>query len=225
MSIVPFPGILTPPAPAVFSLQGGTVTGGRSLTGAERTRAADAPWWRLTLPVRLSGSAEVLAWRAFVIALDGRANQALIPVCECGRSPMAVNYRLGGGVPHSDGAPFSDGSLYSELAYRVSPASSYAARSTSMVLNVASLPVLAPEPGMLFTVDNRLYMVRTAAAPSGATVAITFAPPLRAAVTTASIVRFDEAKALFELADDAAAWPSIGLQSRAEFSVSFIEAL
>ncbi|MBU6189533.1 MAG: hypothetical protein KGR68_09460 [Betaproteobacteria bacterium] len=55
---------------------------------------------------------EVLAWRAFMALLEGRANTARLPLFDLWLS--ASDAAIGAGlVAHGDGTPFSDGALYS----------------------------------------------------------------------------------------------------------------
>lgn len=203
MTIVVWPAALQIIRRPKISLANASISGGRALTGRERVRYSDAGYWRMSLSFRLVGSAQILAWRAVLARLKGRANVLEVPLFDCARSPGATNFVLPSmDVPHSDESSFSDGSTYTGPAYLATLASAVAARASSLILDIANTPAVAPLPGMFFSIASRLYMVEAVSALSGSQCTVTFTPPLRAAAAIGERVAFDDARGLFSLADD-----------------------
>lgn len=82
-----------------------------SLSGMEQAVPVIRPPWKLRLTFDNLFGRELLAWRAIMGSLEGRANAVRIPLFDLWFQPgdTAIG---GGGVPHSDGSPFSDQALY-----------------------------------------------------------------------------------------------------------------
>lgn len=83
----------------------------KSLTNFEQVQPVIRPPWRVTLSFATLVGDQVLAYRAFLAACEGRANLVRLPIFDLHH--WATDAQLqGGSVPHSDGTPFSDGALY-----------------------------------------------------------------------------------------------------------------
>lgn len=82
-----------------------------SLSGFSQASPAIRPPFTVSLEFEDLHGTEVLAYRAMLAALEGRANQIRIPLFDLWFA--ARDAQIGaGGVTHSDGSSFSDGSLY-----------------------------------------------------------------------------------------------------------------
>lgn len=83
-----------------------------SVNQSTQTKPVIRPPFRVTLEFETIFADEVLAWRAMIGSLEGRANRLRLPLFDLW---FAVrDRRIGAGlVPHSDGTGFSDGTLYS----------------------------------------------------------------------------------------------------------------
>lgn len=83
-----------------------------SLNRTTQVQAAIRPPFRVTMEFDELTGGEVLAWRAFMALLEGRANTARLPLFDLWlRASQAA---IGAGlVAHGDGTSFSDGALYS----------------------------------------------------------------------------------------------------------------
>lgn len=83
-----------------------------SLTQFTQVQPAIRPPFRVSLEFDELFGDDVLAWRAIMALLEGRANLARIPLFDLWY--RASDAAIGAGlVAHGDGTPFSDGALYS----------------------------------------------------------------------------------------------------------------
>lgn len=108
--IVDFPANL---CPANISVMPPRKTVGLSTSLTEFTQAVPAirPPFGLTLEFGTLVGDKVLAYRALLASLEGRANCVRVPLFDLWY--RARDEQIGAGsVPHGDGAPFSDGSEY-----------------------------------------------------------------------------------------------------------------
>lgn len=110
MSIIQWPSILVPSNVLVRPPR---KTGGLNTSLSEFTQAVPSirPPFGLTLEFEDLHGAEVLAYRALLGSFEGRANKVRVPLFDLWFAARDAQIAAGG-VPHSDGAPFSDGSLY-----------------------------------------------------------------------------------------------------------------
>jgi hypothetical protein len=102
---------------------GVAVTGGQPISGPPDTaETSGGGWWRCDMTIkRLSTPREIRQWRAFLGRLGNGTTPIIMPVVDiCQPWPNGYTGALPG-VPHSDGAPFSDGSLYQtrSIAYEL----------------------------------------------------------------------------------------------------------
>jgi hypothetical protein len=83
-----------------------------SLNRTTQVHAAIRPPFAVTMEFDELTGGEVLAWRAFMALLEGRANTARLPLFDLWL--RANQTAIGAGlVAHGDGTSFSDGALYS----------------------------------------------------------------------------------------------------------------
>jgi hypothetical protein len=83
-----------------------------SLSGFVQVAASVAQRWALTLEFNTLKRENVLAYRAIIAALEGKANHLRVPIVDSRLWPEDAALGLED-VPHSDGTPFDDGTLYS----------------------------------------------------------------------------------------------------------------
>lgn len=88
-----------------------TIGGGASLGEIEQVVPSVRPPFGLTLQFDHLIEDEVLAWRALIGSLEGRANVVRVPLFDLwlSASRAALGYGL---IGHSDGTGFSDGAMY-----------------------------------------------------------------------------------------------------------------
>jgi len=198
-----------------------TLSAPPSVSGVAQVVASDAGIWSVTLGnVIISKREAVLAWRAVANLLEGRLGTILVPICR-GYQPVPSGADgLYEAVPHSDDAFFSDDSGYVGRVIDVVTVGGWAARAVSGFVQVNYAGTI--EPGMHFSVDGRLYRVRTFDTDTGA---ITFRPPLREAVPSGTNLEFDDPVCLMRLASDDGMSLDLSMRRFATPSVEFIEAL
>ncbi|WP_432769814.1 MAG: hypothetical protein HEQ22_03440 [Sphingopyxis sp.] len=102
-SLVPTDILIQPPSKTV----GMTTSVNESVQVVPSIR----PPFRMTLEFETLFGPQVLAWRALIGSLEGRANRLRIPLFDLWFAAKDRQLALGL-VPHSDGTGFSDGTLY-----------------------------------------------------------------------------------------------------------------
>ncbi|WP_375599381.1 hypothetical protein [Devosia sp. Naph2] len=151
------------PRSAMFLPENASGTGGANLVGGEMIVARPGRW-RASVAGPVVCEETVLAWRAFVGAMDGRAGTVLVPKWEqrgirdadgreLGQIPMA-NY--GNGGLNFDLSGFGQSDIeHATLAADV------AAQSTRISLSLA-VGQLGPRPGNYIGIGQRLHLVTAA---------------------------------------------------------------
>ncbi|WPZ06571.1 hypothetical protein [Pelagerythrobacter marinus] len=108
MTIFDWPANLTP-ADVLLKPPRKTV-GNKSLSEVTQVVPSIRPPFSLSLRFDILGGDQVIAYRALLASLEGRANTVRVPLFDVFR---ASNAQIGAGaVTHSDGTAFSDGALY-----------------------------------------------------------------------------------------------------------------
>jgi hypothetical protein len=222
---IDWPLSLRPRSVSPPMLQALSRSGGRSLGGSERVVQHDAGYWRFSFSVILSEVAQEMAWRAVEALADGRAVPLRVPVCESGRSPAALpDWKFPDPtVLHSDDTEFDDGTSYLTRMYACSVAATAAERATALTVAVTNLPKVLPWPGMFFTLNDRLYKVRTVTALVGNAVALTIRPPLRQAALAGDDINFDQPTGLFRLGSDSTGARNLDLLRFGTLSLDLVE--
>lgn len=110
MSVFDWPAILVPTNVLVRPPRK-TVGLNTSLTEFTQAVPAIRPPFALTFEFEDLHGGEVLAYRALLGSFEGRANTVRVPLFDLWFAARDAQLSAGGS-PHSDGAPFSDGSLY-----------------------------------------------------------------------------------------------------------------
>lgn len=122
---------------------------------------------------------KVLAYRALLASLEGRANTVRVPLFDFWF--RASDAEMGAGfVPHDDGSPFSDGSLYATGDIEGVTASGVQGQRTLTVDFGAYGQLL--QGGMYFGLRDHPYIAQTVAW-AGAVATIHCSPSLRTAYT------------------------------------------
>lgn len=178
-----------------------TRSGGAAMNGTEQIISPQSSVWKWTayLPIHNAGTAR--SWRLTRVLLEGRWNYLRTRVCDryrMTRRDIGANYP-GDQVPYSDGALHSDGTGF-KLAQPNAPILSHAVRGATSIVISANEIGGALSAGLFFSINDRLYVV-TGWEEDGDEYALTFKPPLRAAVEEGDTADFD-AKALWQLDTD-----------------------
>lgn len=196
-----WPWSVLPPRNLSVDIAPRSLAGPTSVSGKTQVVSSDAGLWTLALEqVPVVSDDAIKTFRAIATLLEGRLNLIVVPISRFYQPvyPNADALGLYDAVPHSDGTTFSDGTGYVGGSIKVTAAHDAAIRATSLGVLVAYGGDI--QPGQHFSIDERLYRIRTFDPVSGA---MTFRPPLREAVTTGTELNFDDPVVRCRLASDA----------------------
>ncbi len=200
---------LVPRQPPRFNPAPRTASGGMNVRGNGQVVASDAGCWVATFSNfvvhQKQGEKKILLWDAIAGLAEGRLNALLMPVDVRGRRPLPdgvsddlIDYPTG--VPHSDGAAFSDGSLYEQSWIGVTVSADAALRAVTLQLTKVACGEI--EPGMRFSIGERMYQVKKVVSQSGGSCEVTVNFPLREAVSAGAECNFDNPVCKMRLATD-----------------------
>lgn len=167
-----------------------------------------------------------LAWRALVTILEEGVTPVIVPFCDLRHQPYGA-VALTGGVPHSDGSPFSDDSLYVSGTGGGALVTDYPLRATTIrILTTIAQPLIG---GEWFAIQHptknwRAYRIAkvepVAGAPGGYDVS--FRPPLREAVVYGEAVELINPRCLMIM--DQQANTRLEHHRYGEAAIRFVEA-
>ena len=212
-----------------FDIASRSLAAPASVSGVSQVVASDAGIWKATLGGIVVRSREaVIAFRALANLLEGRLNPVMVPTCRA-YQPIPSGFTsttaaaLLDDVPHSDDAFFEDDTGYGGSTANIVLTNSVASRAVSANITIEYGGQL--EPGMFFSLGDRLYRVRTAVYSTPTAAAITFRPPLREAATAGDVLEIDRPACRMRLLDDSQMDLELQLRRFSNPSVSFIEDL
>lgn len=152
------------PAKAMFHPDTQSRSGGQSMTGSEQVTVSNSGRWRAALTMPVLTDESILAWRAFISMMEGRAGTCLVPKWErygvrnvngreFDQQPIA---EYGGDGLNFDLTGFgqSDDVVHAQMAV---PAALGATR-LSVIINDGA----GPRPGQYIGIGERLYIVQLA---------------------------------------------------------------
>lgn len=162
MAVLDWPAILIP-SNETWALRGTSRSGGQTFDGTEQVVASPTARWAATLTVPCNTRAKVLAMRALLMGLDGRAGRVLVGPNETTRAPWYVDPLTGGRITYGRGSL----DAARDPNYAVNPDTSSALDfrvQATVGLNGIALTAQRVrggvlERGMFFSVLNRLHMV------------------------------------------------------------------
>ena len=163
----------------------------------------------------------VLAWRAILAILEEGVTRVIVPFCDKRNTPYG-NEHL---VPHSDGTPFSDGTLYAGGGPVASTSADMALRATEATLGISFARSLIG--GEWFGIEHpnkgwRAYKVREVFEQTGSTARVAFIPPLREAVPAGTPADFANPRCL--MVQDGRASTRTQQHRYTDAAIRFIEA-
>lgn len=182
-------------------IEGRTIAGGESLSGAQdliRTDGGGRVVVELADPF-LDEPEAALAWRAIAAYLDGGAQPIIVMICDARHQPTAGPVT----VPHSDGAPFSDETEYSQSDSEVSIAADAALRATVLDLDITTMP-RGFLGGEWLSIDHpihrwRAYRIAEVLEQTATTARVSVRPPLREAVLAGTQVELAAPRCVMRL--------------------------
>jgi hypothetical protein len=213
-----FPTALFAPQSIRPQLLGGAVSGGQSLSGITQLAATSGgPFWGLELGgVTLNTREKMKAWRAVEAMSDNGATSFVVPLCDRGNQPFLNPRRTDG---FTGDKVFSEGTSWT-ISEITATASAAALRATELTLASYSggATLVGGEHFTIVhpTLGARLYRIGSV---SGAT--ITIRPPLREAISSGTVLDFDNARCVMRVEGDMSA--ALELLKRGTGSVRFLE--
>jgi hypothetical protein len=201
-----------------------TLKGGTALSGEQDVVSADGGGrvFAEFAAGSLVDRDKILAWRALLGVLEEGVTRIVVPFCD----PRHTPYGGRRAVPHSDGTPFSDGSLYIGGGPVAINTAIVNLRGTSLaVVGVFTQPLIG---GEWFTIEHptkgaRAYKVRSVEPGEVAGVTIvSFVPPLREAVAAGAEVDFATPRCV--MVQDGRASSRLQNRRYTEAAIRFIEA-
>lgn len=220
-----FPIHILRPQNVSFDLDSRSLAGPASVSGSTQVVASSAGIWKATLgSIIVKSRNAVLAHRAIAALLEGRLGSILIPLCRgYGPSSGAVlsadEEALFAEVPHSDDALFDDDTGYVGSLTNVVAAADAVAGATTLVVTV-NYAADTIQPGQHFSLDERLYRIRTFDSTTGT---MTVRPPLREAVTAGDVLSFDDPVCRMRLANDDGLDLELALRKFGTPTIQFVE--
>lgn len=204
-----FPHLVFPRSGA-FWLENQTRSGGISILGNEQITVAPSSRWRARFSMPVVTEASVLAWRAFVAGMGGRAGTVLVPKWEA-YGPRDINGRRFEELATAQWGDqlFDDGGAFDLSGFGQDDTPVYATLASPAALNATQIAVnYAPgidglRPGQYFTIGQRIYMVtQTWQANEGDPTQIRFSPWLREGWAAGTPVIIDRPVCLMRFAQD-----------------------
>ncbi|WP_428673717.1 hypothetical protein [Reyranella sp.] len=218
------PGILTP-AQASVDPVAFTRKGGRSLAGLQLATTTDRGYWAAAYKgVALSGKQQRRQWNLTRQRLGGMAGVIAIPAWSFDSAPWLPGTVRGKFLtPHSDGSPFSDGSLYSQAGIVVELVNAAEIGDTSVTLRlVYGIDDLG---GVRFSHDHALYETGMVTDVDGDEWTVDVFPDVRAPIPAGVQLEFDMPTVLVHLATDREMDLTLSRGTLDKADVSFIEAV
>lgn len=221
-----WPGsVLTPGSilanPRFFSRSGGTTLG-----GIKRSTRTDRGHWSIVYrAIALHTSSQRRVWNAIRTHLAGSAGLIAVPVWSFDTTPWPAESVQGyDGVVHSDGAPFSDQSYYTQPSVVVEMAAAAAIGDTTVTLRLVSGTTYLT--GVRFSYEYALYETGALQADvDGDEWTLDIFPAIRSPIPADATLDLALPLCLCRLADDSGMDVSLSAGGFDMVDVAFIEAV
>lgn len=226
-----FPHLVFPRSGA-FYLENQSRSGGVSILGNEQVTVAPSARWAARFSMPVVTEASVLAWRAFVAGMGGRAGTVLVPKWEA-YGPRDINGRRFEELATAQWGDqlFDDNGAFDLSGWGQDDAPVYGSLASSAAINATQIAVdYAPgidglRPGQYFSIGQRLYMVtQTWQSDEGAPSTIRFAPWLREAAPSGAPVILDRPVCLMRFAQDQTGELELDMGRWGSGGLEFVEA-
>lgn len=217
------------PSSETWRIAGASVSGGRSLAGTEQVVVGGGGYWTASLTIPIRRDEQVLAARALLAALDGRAGTLLVGPCDGRRANWPVD-RYGRKLTPGfyrrrelDETPYEDPIGIPSAAISASLAEAAAIRATTCSIDVGyGSPLRA---GQYFGVGQRLHVITGITATDGTVQTVTFRAPLRAAAAVDAPIELRKPVTSMRLASDDTGALDLSLSRFATLQLDLIEAI
>jgi len=171
-------------------------------------------------------SAMIRCWRALDSLIEGQLGIISIPAWDFPRSPNAIGelgLNIYSNTPHDDDSFFDDDSGYQSSWTNVSVGTAASIGATTVVLSKETASTL--EPGHRFSINDRLYQIKSITSQDSTSATITIRPPLREAIVVGDRAEFDYPRVKVRLTDDKAMQLDLNYNGYATPTLSFYEAV
>ena len=143
---------------------------------------------------------QLLEWRGMIADMEGGLVPYLIGPFDERQAPALTTITTGILTTHSDGSPFSDGSLYTQAEVDVQLRDDMMIGATNAVFIVSVGGILSR--GMYFSIDGRMFIIRKPPELlSDNRVRVHFLPEARANAKAGSSVNFRDPTQLMQISD------------------------
>ena len=221
------------PRSGAFFLENQSRSGGLSILGNEQVTVAPSSRWRAGFSGPVVTEATVLAWRAFVAAMGGRAGTVLVPKWEAygPRNANGRRFEEQATALYGDDALFDDGTNFDLSGWGQDDDPVYATLAEAAALNATQIAVnYAPgidgvRPGQYFSIGHRLHLAtQTWQEAAGQPTQIRFTPWLRESAAAGATVNIDRPVCLMRFAGDATGELDLDMGRWGQGQLEFVEA-
>jgi len=188
--------------------------------------------WRVSFSdIPVYNANMIKCWRALDMLFEGQLNSISLPVYDYPRSPSSIDdrgmnltYFYKYASPNSDGSFFSDGSGYQSTYTNVVAASNGSVGGTTISV-LKNAPLVTLEPGQRFSINDRLYQIRTITNQGATTATMTVRPPFREAFVIGDRLEFDLPRVRVKLTSDTSMYLPLNYNQHSFPTLDFIEDL
>jgi hypothetical protein len=176
-----------------------TRSGGETITGRQQVVSSGVARWMMSLTFPLFNRETILAFRAWLAQMEGRANYTQIGPCDCSNGNRLIP--TVGGIPYDDDSLHTDGAGFMQggALPTISAAASAGATQITIINGSTQLPVLA---GSYLGVGGYMYVVAAATALPDEKTLLEIRPKLRTSLAEDAVVDWCEARGPFRLVND-----------------------
>lgn len=197
-------------------------------SGFTQVVSNSAGLWKVTFyNIPVYSASMIRLWRSISNYAEGQLNDIIIPVWDYPRAPIpnGVIYSdfFDNSIPHDSDAFFDDDEGYENTLISVDAAANASIGATSLSLTKNFSGDL--EPGHRFSVNYKLYEIRTVESQTASTASITIRPPLREAIVSGDPIIFDYPTMKVRLASDNEMQLPLNFNQQSFQTVNFIESL
>lgn len=222
MAIVYWPRLLCPMVSTIEAVSR-TVSGPPTILGTQQAIASSAGVWRVSFDgIPIQTDQRIQIWRALEVMIEGRSNAVMVPLRQRAFSvPLRVDGPASYATPHADGTNHSDGSGYVTslaAATTIEPAMRGASR-----IKVGAGLVGRIVPGMMFSIEDRMYSTKAASLVDDATWVLDVWPQLRDDVMVGASAEFGDLRCKTRLASDGEMKLPLTMGRSGLASVAFVE--
>lgn len=226
-----WPSILVPSSEQWFA-RGLSRSGGQTFSGIEQVVQSPAARMTATLTVPCNTDAKVLAMRALLAGLDGRAGTVLVGPMEVRRAPWAADPLTGGllspAVARRNAAINPGWNANGDTAATLDFRTFGSVAMNAVAMSVQRLRGGILRPGMYFSIGDRLHVISALRAADGGgagVIAIEFRPWTQSTYAAGTVVEFGRPKAAMRLATDDTGALDLQLSRFGTVTLDLVEAL